>query len=164
MDQRLRRQPGHARRYGVRRQLARPGIPAERIVYLGEEHNWWTLGPEGPCGPDTEVFVDTTGAACQRGDAGCLPGTCDCGRFVEVWNNVFMTFQRRGGQLLPLPQANVDTGMGLEGMLTVLKGPRRTDRCVVQTVSYKPPGRLAQARAARAPATRTNALPASVWR
>jgi alanyl-tRNA synthetase len=76
----------------------------------------------GPCGPDTEVFVDTTGAACQRGDAGCLPGTCDCGRFVELWNNVFMTFQRRGGQLLPLPQANVDTGMGLERMLTVLNG------------------------------------------
>jgi alanyl-tRNA synthetase len=98
------------------------GIPAERIVYLGEEHNWWTLGPEGPCGPDTEVFVDTTGTACQRGEAGCRPGTCDCGRFVEVWNNVFMTFQRRGGQLLPLPQANVDTGMGLERMLAVLGG------------------------------------------
>jgi alanyl-tRNA synthetase len=98
------------------------GIPAERIVYLPEEHNWWALGPEGPCGPDTEVFVDTTGAACQRGDTECLPGTCDCGRFVEVWNNVFMTFQRRGGQLLPLPQANVDTGMGLERMLTVLNG------------------------------------------
>jgi alanyl-tRNA synthetase len=77
------------------------GIPAERIVYLGEEHNWWASGPEGPCGPDTEGFGDTTGIACQRGDAGCLPGTCDCGRFVEVWNNVFMTFQRRGDHLLP---------------------------------------------------------------
>jgi alanyl-tRNA synthetase len=98
------------------------GIPAERIVYLGQEHNWWALGPEGPCGPDTEVFVDTTGVACQRGEAECLPGTCDCGRFVEVWNNVFMTFQRRGDHLLPLPQANVDTGMGLERMLTVLNG------------------------------------------
>jgi alanyl-tRNA synthetase len=104
---------------GIRRAL---GIPAERIVYLGEEHNWWALGPEGPCGPDTEVFVDTTGAACQRGEAECRPGTCDCGRFVEVWNNVFMTFQRRGGQLLPLPQANVDTGMGLERTLTALSG------------------------------------------
>ena len=60
--------------------------------------------------------------ACQAGDAQCLPGTCDCGRFVEVWNNVFMTFQRRGDHLLPLPQANVDTGMGLERMLTVLNG------------------------------------------
>jgi alanyl-tRNA synthetase len=98
------------------------GIPAKRIRYLPEEHNWWALGLEGPCGPDTEVFVDTTGAACQRGEAECLPGTCDCGRFVEVWNNVFLTFQRRGGQLLPLPQANVDTGMGLERMLTVLNG------------------------------------------
>jgi alanyl-tRNA synthetase len=54
--------------------------------------------------------------------SGCLPGTCDCGRFVELWNNVFITFQRRGGQLLPLPQANVDTGMGLERTLTVLNG------------------------------------------
>jgi alanyl-tRNA synthetase len=98
------------------------GIAAERIVYLGEEHNWWALGPQGPCGPDTEVFVDTTGVACQRGDAGCLPGTCDCGRFVEVWNNVFMLFERRGNELLPLPQANVDTGMGLERTLAVLGG------------------------------------------
>jgi alanyl-tRNA synthetase len=111
--------PADAESAGIWRSL---GIPAERIVYLGEEHNWWALGPEGPCGPDTEVFVDTTGVACQRGEAGCLPGTCDCGRFVEVWNNVFMTFQRRGGHLLPLSQANVDTGMGLERMLTVLNG------------------------------------------
>jgi alanyl-tRNA synthetase len=98
------------------------GIPAERIVYLPEEHNWWALGPEGPCGPDTEVFVDTTGVPCEPGGAECLPGTCDCGRFVEVWNNVFMIFERRGGELRPLPQANVDTGMGLERTLTVLGG------------------------------------------
>lgn len=98
------------------------GIPAERIVYLPEEHNWWALGPEGPCGPDTEIFVDTTGVPCQRGDAECLPSTCECGRFVEVWNNVFMIFERREGELLPLPQANVDTGMGLERTLTVLNG------------------------------------------
>jgi alanyl-tRNA synthetase len=111
--------PADTESAGIWRSL---GIPAERIVYLGEEHNWWALGPEGPCGPDTEVFVDTTGVACQRGDAACLPGTCDCGRFLEVWNNVFMTFQRRGDHLLPLPQANVDTGMGLERMLTVLNG------------------------------------------
>jgi alanyl-tRNA synthetase len=96
------------------------GIPAWRIVYLGEEHNWWALGPEGPCGPDTEIFVDTTTVACEKGDAECRPGTCDCGRFVEVWNNVFMTFECRESELLPLPQANVDTGMGLERMLTVL--------------------------------------------
>jgi alanyl-tRNA synthetase len=111
--------PADAESAGIWRTL---GIPAERIVYLGEEHNWWALGPEGPCGPDTEVFVDTTGAACQRGEPECLPGTCDCGRFVEVWNNVFMTFQRSGGHLLPLPQANVDTGMGLERTLAALGG------------------------------------------
>jgi alanyl-tRNA synthetase len=115
--------PADAESAGIWRAL---GIPAERIIYLSEEHNWWALGPEGPCGPDTEVFIDTTGVTCQRGEAECLPGTCDCGRFVEVWNNVFMTFQRHGGQLLPLLQANVDTGMGLERTLAVLGGVDQT--------------------------------------
>src|SRR6266536_1835309 len=113
----------HRRRASAPAVPARPAPPRRQAARrLPEEHNWWELGPEGPCGPDTEVFVDTTGHACELGDADCLPGTCDCGRFVEVWNNVFMIFERRGGELLPLPQANVDTGMGLERMLTVLGG------------------------------------------
>jgi alanyl-tRNA synthetase len=98
------------------------GIPSNRIVYLGAEHNWWALGPEGPCGPDTEIFVDTRGAPCDDEDPAreCLPGLCRHERFFEIWNNVFMTFERRGGELRELPQRNVDTGMGLERTLAVL--------------------------------------------
>ena len=95
------------------------GLPAERIAFLGVEHNWWATGPSGPCGPDTEVFFDTTGRSCGPR---CRPGTCGCGRFVEIWNNVFMTFDRRDGELRPLPRPNVDTGMGLERTAAVLAG------------------------------------------
>jgi len=100
------------------------GIDRRRIVYLGAEHNWWAVGPEGPCGPDTEVFVDTRGTACPDEDPEreCLPGLCRHERFFEIWNNVFMTFERRGGALRELPKRNVDTGMGLERSLAVLNG------------------------------------------
>ena len=57
------------------------GIHPQQIVFLGSEHNWWAAGPEGPCGPDTEIFVDKRGGPCDRGAAQCLPGLCDCGRF-----------------------------------------------------------------------------------
>jgi alanyl-tRNA synthetase len=98
------------------------GIDQRRIVYLGAEHNWWAVGPEGPCGPDTEIFVDTRGRPCPDEDPGreCLPGLCQHERFFEIWNNVFMTFERRGGDLRELPKRNVDTGMGLERTLAVL--------------------------------------------
>src|SRR6266540_2097930 len=74
------------------------GIERRRIVYLGAEHNWWAVGPEGPCGPDTEIFVDTRGAPCpdENPETECLPGLCKHERFFEIWNNVFMTFERRG--------------------------------------------------------------------
>jgi alanyl-tRNA synthetase len=100
------------------------GIDRRRIVYLGAEHNWWALGPEGPCGPDTEIFVDTRGKPCPDEDPEreCLPGLCRHERFFEIWNNVFMTFERRGGELCELPRRNVDTGMGLERTLAVLDG------------------------------------------
>jgi alanyl-tRNA synthetase len=100
------------------------GIDRHRIVYLGAEHNWWQLGPEGPCGPDTEIFVDTRGAPCPDEDPEreCLPGLCKHERFFEIWNNVFMTFERRGGELRELPKRNVDTGMGVERTLAVLNG------------------------------------------
>lgn len=98
------------------------GIKPEHIVFLPEEHNWWAVGPEGPCGPDTEIFVDLKGIACiDEGDQ-CLPGLCEKARFFEIWNNVFMTFERRDGHLYPLPKQNVDTGMGLERTLAVLNG------------------------------------------
>lgn len=92
------------------------GVSPSRVVPLGVEHNWWSLGRDGPCGPDTEVFFDRTGQPCGPS---CDP-SCDCGRFVEIWNNVFMTHERVGGELRPLPQPNVDTGMGLERTVAVL--------------------------------------------
>ena len=95
------------------------GIPEERIAYLGAEHNWWAVGPEGPCGPDTEIFVDTTGVPCERGEQ-CTLGKCECGRFLEIWNNVFMGYSKKAGVVTPLPAQNVDTGMGLERTLAVL--------------------------------------------
>jgi alanyl-tRNA synthetase len=113
------------------------GLPSERIVFLGMEHNWWAVGPEGPCGPDSEIFVDITGEPCERGEE-CLPGVCECGRFFEIWNNVFMTFDRQGDTLTDLPKRNVDTGMGVERTVAVLNG--------VSTVYEIPElGRLKQA-------------------
>jgi len=96
------------------------GIHPDQIIYLGQEHNWWAVGPEGPCGPDTEIFVDLTGIPCEDEGAECLPGLCKNARFFEIWNNVFMTFERKEGNLFPLPKKNVDTGMGLERTLAVL--------------------------------------------
>jgi alanyl-tRNA synthetase len=109
------------------------GIPRERIIYLSEEHNWWATGEEGPCGPDTEIFIDMTGAPCEKGSE-CLPGLCNCGRFFEIWNNVFMTFRRSGGELYDLPKKNVDTGMGFERTLAALNGVES----VYETSVFKP--------------------------
>lgn len=95
------------------------GIPKERIYYLPKKHNWWIAGTTGPCGPDTEIFWDTGKPACSEG---CNPG-CDCGKYLEIWNNVFMQFNRQAdGTYLPLAQKNVDTGMGLERTVCVLNG------------------------------------------
>ena len=95
------------------------GIPKERIYYLPKKHNWWIAGTTGPCGPDTEIFWDTGKPACSQG---CNPG-CDCGKYLEIWNNVFMQFNRQAdGTYLPLAQKNVDTGMGLERTVCVLNG------------------------------------------
>ncbi|HEU4507279.1 MAG TPA: alanine--tRNA ligase, partial [Pyrinomonadaceae bacterium] len=97
------------------------GIPDERIVFLSAEHNWWAAGEEGPCGPDTEIFIDVTQQPCERGKE-CIAGVCGCGRFFEIWNNVFMSYNRSNGVTTPLPNNNVDTGMGLERTLAVLNG------------------------------------------
>ena len=115
--------------YQVWRKL---GVPDERIAFLGIEDNWWATGDEGPCGPDTEIFYDTVGTACERG-ADCKPG-CDCKRWVEIWNNVFMAYSRQAGQVLDLPKRNVDTGMGLERTLAVLSGVET----VYETSSFRP--------------------------
>lgn len=95
------------------------GIPKERIFYLPKKNNWWIAGTIGPCGPDTEIFWDTGKPKCSEH---CDP-SCDCGKYLEIWNNVFMQFNRQAdGTYLPLKQKNVDTGMGLERTVCVLNG------------------------------------------
>ena len=95
------------------------GIPKERIFYLPKKNNWWIAGTTGPCGPDTEIFWDTGKPSCSDH---CDP-SCDCGKYLEIWNNVFMQFNRQAdGSYLPLKQKNVDTGMGLERTVCVLNG------------------------------------------
>ncbi len=96
------------------------GIPKERIFYLGKKDNWWAVGETGPCGPDTEIFYDITpGKPLKSPD--CGPG-CDS-RFVEIWNNVFMVYNRKNdGSLEELPNKNVDTGMGVERVTALLQG------------------------------------------
>ena len=99
----------------------RLGIPRERIIPLGIEDNFWTIGETGPCGPDSEVFFDR-GSIYGCGRADCRPG-CGCDRFLEIWNLVFMEYERfSDGRLEPLPFHNIDTGMGLERMASVLQG------------------------------------------
>ena len=97
------------------------GIPSHRIIKKGEEDNFWSAAEVGPCGPDTEIFLDR-GEEFGCGKPNCLPG-CDCSRWIELWNLVFMQFNRdSSGKLSPLPSKNVDTGMGLERVSTVLEG------------------------------------------
>jgi len=105
----------------ARRAWLAAGMPEERIVALPAEDNFWSAGPTGPCGPCTELYYDL-GEAAGCGDAGCRPG-CDCDRFVEYWNLVFMQYDRdEAGALTPLPKQNVDTGMGLERISAVMQG------------------------------------------
>ena len=95
------------------------GIPEERIYFYGKDDNWWIAGEEGPCGPDTEMFYDTGKPACSED---CQP-SCNCGKYVEIWNNVFMEyFKDEKGNYRKLEQKNVDTGLGLERMTMLLQG------------------------------------------
>ena len=96
------------------------GVDEDHIFYLPKENNFWILGSGvGPCGPDTEIFYDTGKEKCSKD---CDP-SCDCGKYLEIWNNVFMEFYSDGkGNLSKLKQHNVDTGMGLERTITVLNG------------------------------------------
>ena len=95
------------------------GIPEERIYYFGKDDNWWIAGEEGPCGPDTEMFYDTGKPKCSEE---CNP-SCGCGKYVEIWNNVFMEFYKdENGKYSKLKQHNVDTGLGLERMAMLLQG------------------------------------------
>ncbi len=97
------------------------GIEAERIVRLGEHDNFWSMGDTGPCGPSSEIFVDR-GAHLACGPT-CGIGQCECDRIQEIWNLVFMQFNRDAqGQLTPLPKPSIDTGMGLERIAAYLQG------------------------------------------
>ena len=97
------------------------GIPTDRIVRLGEKDNFWAMGDTGPCGPCSEIHIDQgPSLGCGRPD--CAPG-CDCNRYLEIWNLVFTQFDRdQEGKLTPLPNPNIDTGMGLERITAVVQG------------------------------------------
>lgn len=96
------------------------GVDPSHIVYLPKKHNWWgPAGLTGPCGPDTEIFYDTGKAPCGPD---CKAG-CDCGKYLEIWNNVFMEYNKvSDGVFEPLAQKNVDTGMGLDRTIATLQG------------------------------------------
>jgi alanyl-tRNA synthetase len=98
------------------------GIPKERVFELGAKDNFWQMGDTGPCGPCSEIHYDMGPAASDAGHTDCKFG-CECGRYVEIWNLVFMQFDRDAtGKLNPLPKPSIDTGMGLERVASVLQG------------------------------------------
>ncbi len=98
----------------------RIGVPQDRIVRMGEKDNFWSMGDTGPCGPCSEILIDRgESAGCGRPD--CRVG-CDCDRYLEIWNLVFMQYNRdASGKLTPLPKPSIDTGMGLERIASVVQ-------------------------------------------
>jgi len=106
------------------------GLPAGRILRLGDlekgdEENFWSMADTGPCGPCTEIYYDQGLAMkCDHPD-GCALGVCDCDRWLELWNHVFMEFDRQeDGTLNPLPMKSVDTGLGFERLVAVIQGKK----------------------------------------
>src|SRR5947209_1723443 len=98
------------------------GVPKERIYEFGLKENFWQMGDTGPCGPCSEIHYDMGPIGSDQGHANCEFG-CECGRYVEIWNLVFMQFDRdAGGNLNPLPKPSIDTGAGLERLAAVLQG------------------------------------------
>ncbi|MBF8303413.1 MAG: alaS, partial [Candidatus Dadabacteria bacterium] len=97
------------------------GLPLERIIRMGEKDNFWAMGDTGPCGPCSEIVIDQ-GEVFGCGKPSCAVG-CDCDRYLELWNLVFMQYERDSlGNLTPLPKPSIDTGMGLERITAVLQG------------------------------------------
>ncbi len=97
------------------------GVPKERIYPGNRKDNFWQMGDTGPCGPCSEIHYDMGPAASDQGHTDCEFG-CDCGRYVEIWNLVFMQYDRQAGGTIKLPKPSIDTGMGLERVASVLQG------------------------------------------
>src|SRR5262249_36757775 len=104
------------------------GVPPERILRLGLADNFWMMGDTGPCGPCSEIhFHQGEDIPCAEVEAGrkCKGVACDCDRWMEIWNLVFMQFERDAkGKLTPLPRPSIDTGAGLERLAAVVQGKR----------------------------------------
>jgi len=97
------------------------GLPQDRVLRMGEKDNFWSMGDTGPCGPCSEILIDQ-GEEFSCGKETCAPG-CECDRYLELWNLVFMQFDRdSNGKMTPLPNPSIDTGMGLERITAVLQG------------------------------------------
>ncbi|RJQ67556.1 MAG: alanine--tRNA ligase [Desulfobacteraceae bacterium] len=112
----------------------RIGIPAERMVRLGKKDNFWAMGDTGPCGPCSEIHLDRGESyGCGRPDCGV---DCECDRFLEIWNLVFMQFnQDESGRMTPLPKPSIDTGMGLERLAAVLQNvPTNFDTDLIRPI------------------------------
>jgi alanyl-tRNA synthetase len=96
-------------------------VPAQRIIRMGEKDNFWSMGDTGPCGPCSEIHYDR-GVAYSCGHPECGLGVCDCDRWMEIWNLVFMQYNRdEQGVMTPLPRPSIDTGMGLERLCSILQ-------------------------------------------
>ena len=96
------------------------GVPKERVFAMGMKDNFWQMGDTGPCGPCSEIHYDMGPMASDQGHTDCA-FTCDCGRYVEIWNLVFMQYNREVGATRPLPKPSIDTGMGLERVTALLQ-------------------------------------------
>ncbi len=102
--------------------LEQDGVPLARIYEMGMKDNFWQMGDTGPCGPCSELHYDMGVAASDAGHTDCEFG-CECGRYVEIWNLVFMQFDRQpDGEMRPLPKPSIDTGAGLERVTAVMQG------------------------------------------
>jgi alanyl-tRNA synthetase len=110
------------------------GLPDERIVRFGEEDNFWSMGDTGPCGPCSEILIDR-GEQYGCGKPDCAVG-CECDRYLEIWNLVFMQFNRdASGQMTPLPKPSIDTGMGLERIVSLIQDvPTNFDTDLIQPI------------------------------
>lgn len=113
------------------------GVPADRIARFGEEDNFWSMGDTGPCGPCSEILIDR-GEEFGCGKPNCKVG-CECDRFLELWNLVFMQFNRdTSGKMTPLPKPSIDTGLGLERMVVIIQNvPTNYDTDLIMPIIQK---------------------------